>query len=102
MQVVLATAGFDHKIMLWESSGACIKILKFAESHVNCLKVSNDKRVLAAAGNPMIHLYDINSSADTPIHTLEGHAGNVTAIGFKKMGNGCILGRRMVILRYGI
>lgn len=34
----------------------------------------------------MIHVYDINSSMDTPSHTLEGHTNNVMAIGFQRDG----------------
>ena len=63
-----------------------MKIVKFAESHVNCLQVSNDKKYLAAGGNPIIHVYDINSAADTPYHTLEGHSANVTSLGFQRDG----------------
>jgi target of rapamycin complex subunit LST8 len=87
MQVVLATGGFDHKITLWESNGACIKVLKFPDSQVNCLQVSNDKKILAAGGNSQILLFGLVSSIDTPIHTLDGISGNVTALGFQKDGD---------------
>jgi len=39
MSVVLATAGYcyDHKIRFWEArSGVCVRILKFADSEVDC------------------------------------------------------------------
>ena len=84
--MLIYLGGFDHRIMLWESSGACVKMVKFPESHVNCIQVSNDKKFLAAGGNPIIHIYDVNSSVDTPSHTLEGHSGNVMALGFQRDG----------------
>jgi G protein beta subunit-like protein len=52
MSVVLATAGYDHKIRFWEApSGACIRIIKFADSQVNRLEITPDKQFIAAAGS---------------------------------------------------
>jgi G protein beta subunit-like protein len=48
------------------------------------LQISNDKTLLAAGGNSIIHVYDINSSDEKPILTYEGHTGNITSIGFQK------------------
>uniref|UniRef100_A0A0A9ZE64 Target of rapamycin complex subunit lst8 n=1 Tax=Lygus hesperus TaxID=30085 RepID=A0A0A9ZE64_LYGHE len=39
---------------------------------------------MVAGGNPFIHLYDPVSLHTTPLHTLEGHTTNVTAVGFQK------------------
>jgi len=41
MSVVLATAGFDHKIRFWEApSGVCSRIIKFPDSQINrCVRV---------------------------------------------------------------
>lgn len=99
MSVILATAGFDHKIRFWEApSGICSRVIKFPDSQVNCLEITPDKQFLAAAGNPHIRLYEIiNSSGavDTgvvdpptqqPVLTLEGHTAAVTSIGFQKDG----------------
>jgi G protein beta subunit-like protein len=96
MSVVLATAGYDHKIRFWEApSGVCSRIIKFSDSQVNRLEITPDKQFIAAAGNPAIRLYEILSGgggAQDPqqqqqaVLTLEGHAGNVTAIGFQKDG----------------
>ena len=94
MSVVLATAGFDHRIRFWEApSGVCSKMIKFPDSQVNKLEITPDKQFIAAAGNPVIRLYEIASSSKTtpdqvqqPVLTLEGHTNNVTAVGFQKDG----------------
>lgn len=99
MPVVLATGGYDQKIRFWDAtSGMCTKSITFGDSNsggsssasqVNCLAVSCDKSILAAGGNPLIHLYDIdgtvNGAADeSPIITYDAHTSNVTAIGFQR------------------
>jgi len=103
MSVVLATAGYDHKIRFWEApSGTCVRMIKFADSQCNRLEITPDKQFIAAAGNPVIRLYEIehqpNSSSGTnnqqqqpqepqqAVLTLEGHTNNVTSIGFQKDG----------------
>ena len=36
MSVILATAGYDHKIRFWEApSGVCSRVLKYPDSQVN-------------------------------------------------------------------
>ncbi len=51
--VVLATAGYDHKIRFWEaSSRVCTRIVRHPDSQVNCLAIAHDKFYLAAGGNP--------------------------------------------------
>ena len=36
MSVILATAGYDHKIRFWEApSGICSRVLKYPDSQVN-------------------------------------------------------------------
>ncbi|KAL7565520.1 hypothetical protein ACA910_012254 [Epithemia clementina (nom. ined.)] len=115
MSVVLATAGYDHKLRFWEApSGRCSRILKFSDSQLNRLEISPDKQFIAAAGNPAIRVYEVvgdssgaatthHSNQDPSYHphhghgappppqqaavlTLEGHMGNVTCIGFQKEG----------------
>ena len=103
MSVVLATAGYDHKIRFWEApSGVCVRMIKFADSQVNRLEITPDKQFIAASGNPAIRLYEIehqpqavlssgggNTSQQEPqqaVLTLEGHTNNVTSIGFQKDG----------------
>lgn len=107
MSVVLATGGFDHKIRFWDApSGTCTRIIKFPDSQVNKLEITPDKQFIAAAGNPVIRLYEIlsssaasvvansaqhadanaNSMQQQAVLTLEGHTNNVTSIGFQKDG----------------
>ena len=115
MSVVLATAGYDHRLRFWEApSGRCSRILRFSDSQVNRLEISPDKQFIAAAGNPVIRVYEVvgdpgntntggggGGSGDSlqqqqqqqqqhpqqgAVLTLEGHVGNVTAIGFQKEG----------------
>ena len=106
MSVVLATAGYDHIIRFWEApTGACIRMIKFGDSQINRLEITPDKQFIAAAGNPLIRLYEIQQSGNTiltnhntsssngekgshdpAVLTLEGHTGNVTSLGFQKDG----------------
>lgn len=88
MSVILATAGQDDKIRFWEApSGICSRVLRYADSQVNCLEITTDKQYLAAGGNPHIRLFEINNSSNqNPILSLEGHTGNVTSLGFQRNG----------------
>jgi len=86
MEVILATAGYDHTIRFWEAhSGVCYRTLQYADSQVNKIEITPHK-YLAAAGNPHVRLYDVNSKSATPLTSFEGHSGNVTALGFQKDG----------------
>ena len=52
--VVLATAGYDHTIRFWEAlSGSCLRTIQHPDS-INQIAISPDKRILAAAGNPLM------------------------------------------------
>jgi G protein beta subunit-like protein len=83
--VILATAGYDHRIRYWDANtGACTRVVKFDESQVNTLQISPNKHFLAAAGNPNIHLFDVNSPSDNPLIVFEGHSTNVTSMGFQR------------------
>lgn len=85
MPVVLVTGGYDHKIRFWDAtSGVATKTIPFGDSQVNCLQVSTDKSLLAAGGNPMVQLFDVNSNEEKPCYTYEGHTTNVTTVGFEK------------------
>lgn len=105
-QVVLATAGYDHSIRFWEAtSGLCYRTLQYADSQVeshaqpvlqkrlasqkylrecllqvNKLEITADKHLLAAAGNPHIRLYEVNSSNPQAVQSYDSHTNNVTAV----------------------
>ncbi|CAG9467026.1 unnamed protein product [Pedinophyceae sp. YPF-701] len=85
--VVLATAGYDHTIRFWEAtSGICYRTLQYADSQVNRLEITADKEYLAAAGNPHIRVFEVNSNNPQPLSSYDGHTGNVTGVGFQKDG----------------
>lgn len=88
MSVILATAGYDHKIRFWEApSGICSRTLRYPDSQVNCLEITPDKQFLAAGGNPHIRLFEINNTTmNNPVLTLEGHTSSVTSLGFQRDG----------------
>ena len=85
ISVVLVTGGFDHKIRFWEATtGICSRTLRYGDSQVNRLQISDNKLLVAAAGNPLIQVYEVNSNNDNPAQTFEGHTQNVTDIGFQR------------------
>ncbi|CAI5986373.1 unnamed protein product [Closterium sp. NIES-64] len=50
---------------------------------VNRMEIMPDKRFLAAAGNPHIRLFQIDSNQPQPVMSYDGHTNNVTAVGFQ-------------------
>ena len=47
---------------------------------MNKLEITTDKRLLAAAGNPQIRLFEVASGNNQAVLTYEGHSSNVTAV----------------------
>jgi len=85
--VILATAGYDHNIRFWEAtSGICYRSIQCAESQINRLEISPDKQYIAAAGNPQIKFFELNTNNTNSVMNFEGHTTNVTGIGFQKDG----------------
>lgn len=83
--VVLATAGYDHSVRFWEAtSGICYRTLQYADSQVNKLEITSDKSLLAAAGNPHIRIFDVQSNNPQPVASYDAHTSNVTAVGFQR------------------
>ena len=56
------------------------------QKQVNNLKVTPNKKFLAAAGNPHIRLFEVESQTNTPVSSFDGHTSNVTELGFQKDG----------------
>ncbi len=86
--VILATAGYDHKIRFWEApTGVCSRSIRYPDSQVNCLQITPDKQFLAAGGNPHVRLFEVGGNANpNPVVSYEGHTGNVMAVGFQHEG----------------
>ena len=85
--VLLATAGYDHTIRFWEApSGICYKTMQHPDSQVNKLEITPDKHYIAAAGNPSLRIFDINSTTPNALSSYDGHTNNITAVGFQKDG----------------
>uniref|UniRef100_A0A1D1Y674 Target of rapamycin complex subunit LST8 n=1 Tax=Anthurium amnicola TaxID=1678845 RepID=A0A1D1Y674_9ARAE len=86
--VILATAAYDHMIRFWEAkSGRCYRTIQYPDSQVNRLEITPDKQYLAAAGNPHIRLFEVNSNRAEPVISYESHTNNVMAVGFQCDGN---------------
>jgi len=60
------------------------RTLQYADSQVNKLEITSDKHLLAAAGNPHIRLFEVNSNNGQPVLSYDGHKDNITAIGFHR------------------
>ncbi|KAI5302861.1 TOR complex subunit lst8, partial [Ascosphaera pollenicola] len=83
MSVILCTAGYDHTIRFWEAlSGMCSRTIQDAESQINRLCITPDKRFVAAAGRKSVKLYDLKTTNPNPVMTFEGHTNNVTGVAF--------------------
>jgi G protein beta subunit-like protein len=46
----------------------------------------HDKMYIAAAGNPHVRLFEINTNNPNAVTSFDGHTGNVTAVGFHREG----------------
>jgi G protein beta subunit-like protein len=85
--VILATASYDHTIRFWEAhTGKCKAIVQHPESQVNKMEITPDRQFLAAAGNPNIRFFEIESRHSNAVVNFSGHTNNVTAVGFQKEG----------------
>jgi len=85
--VLLATGGYVHSIRFWDPTGGLPhKTFPVQDTQINCLQITPDKKYIAAACNPQVRLFDINSNTNQPFTSYDGHSGNVTAVGFQKDG----------------
>lgn len=60
---------------------ATVAIFCLVVAQVNCLKITPDKQYLAAAGNPHVRLFEINSQNSSAVVSYDGHTTNVTDVG---------------------
>ena len=85
--VLLATAGYDHSIRLWEPhTGKCQRNLPHPDSHVNSLAFTPDRVKLAAGAHQAVRIFDIESSNSSPLVRYEGFHKNVMCLGFCEDG----------------
>lgn len=54
--------------------------------HITRLEITPDKQYIAAAGNPHVRLFEVNTNNANPVTSFDGHKSNVTAVGFQKDG----------------
>lgn len=80
---ILTAASYDHTIRVWEAkSGRCYRTILYPDTQVNRLEITPDKHFLAAAGNPHIRLFDVNSNSPQSVMSYDSHANNVMVVGF--------------------
>ena len=85
--VVLATAGYDHTVRFWEATrGVCYRTLQYADSQVNKLEITPDKRVPRGGGEPARAIVRGEHVEPAAGASYDGHTGNVTAVGFEPHG----------------
>jgi G protein beta subunit-like protein len=86
-KVILATASYDHTIRFWEAPTSMpTRTIQYPDSQVNRIAITPDKCLLAAAGNPHVRFFDINSNNQSAVMSFDGHTTNVTSLGFQREG----------------
>jgi len=67
-KVILATASYDHTIRFWEAPTSMpTRTIQYPDSQVNRIAITPDKCLLAAAGNPHVRFFDINSNNQSAV-----------------------------------
>ena len=67
--------------IVYTNSGGICDFFCLLVGQVNCLKITPDKQILAAAGNPHVRLFEINSQNSSALASYDGHTTNVTDVG---------------------
>jgi G protein beta subunit-like protein len=86
--VFLITASLDKSIKFWEPNinARCYRVVKNTDSQVNCMKITKDRKLVAAAGNPNINVFETDTRNRSPVISFQGHTENVTEIGYNATG----------------
>jgi WD40 repeat protein len=92
---LLASAGWDHTVRLWERSGKAVAVLKGHDRQVLCVRFSPDGKVLASSEGQAdvrhdknmpceIKFWDVATHAE--IRTLKAHSNSIFALAFSPDG----------------
>mmetsp|Transcript_10451 Transcript_10451/g.31943 ORF Transcript_10451/g.31943 Transcript_10451/m.31943 type:complete len:318 (-) Transcript_10451:1143-2096(-) len=85
--VILATAGYDRTIRLWDlDTESTYRTLQFSESQVNDLCFLPDNKSLIVGGYVRATVFDVVQSNPNPSYVIDVHRGNVTAVGCEPEG----------------
>lgn len=61
-EVVLATGGYDEKIVFWNPGNElATRVLPIKDSHINALAVSPNRRYLIAAAYKSVKLFNLEN-----------------------------------------
>lgn len=84
---ILATAGYDSVIRFWDAATAkCCRTVTHDKSQVNRMAITRPRGQIAVAGNPEVRVYDVAGKSTSELAVLDGHRGNVTALGYEGAG----------------
>lgn len=60
--VILCTGGYDHTIKFWDLlTGQCTATIQHLPSHINCMRLSSNKRLLAIGSLSQVKVFDARS-----------------------------------------
>ena len=83
---ILVTAGYDGTVRFWDAATAkCCRTVMHQKSQANRMAILRARSQLAVAGNPFVLLYDLAGKSTSELATIEGHRGNVTALGYDRI-----------------
>ena len=97
---ILATAGYDSVIRFWDAATAkCCRTVTHDKSQVNRMAIARARAHIAVAGNPEVRVYDVAGKSTSELAALDGHRGNVTALGYESAGQWLFTGSEDASLR---
>lgn len=97
---ILATAGYDSVIRFWDAATAkCCRTVTHDKSQVNRMAIARVRAHIAVAGNPEVRVYDVAGKSTSELAALDGHRGNVTALGYESAGQWLFTGSEDASMR---